>query len=260
MAYLSITSAWNETTAFVKREGKLLFPVAFALLALPAIVFQYFAPEQNPAQPPEAGPWMWLLIPFIVLTIWGTLTLTTLALRPGTVVAEALASAGRRLPVAIGAALLLAIGGALLFVPIQLAFLATASRGVLIVGVCALAVAVVVVGVRMAMLNPVAAAEPGGPIMLIRRSWTLTSGHFWKLLGFLVLALVLIIVLSIAVTAIGGILAALIGGAIGDTGVTKLLILLLGGLLNAILSVYLVVTMARIYAQLAGEPSAPAAN
>ena len=34
MTSLSIGKAWEETVAFVKREGALLFPVAFVFLAL----------------------------------------------------------------------------------------------------------------------------------------------------------------------------------------------------------------------------------
>src|SRR3546814_4189589 len=42
---LSIGAAWEETLAFVKREGTLLFPVALLFLALPGVVLQLLLPD-----------------------------------------------------------------------------------------------------------------------------------------------------------------------------------------------------------------------
>ena len=40
MANLSITTAWNETVAFIAREARLVLPIAFLLLALPGAAMQ----------------------------------------------------------------------------------------------------------------------------------------------------------------------------------------------------------------------------
>src|SRR3546814_2457647 len=45
MNRLSIGAAWEETLAFVKREGTLLFPVALLFLALPGVVLQLLLPD-----------------------------------------------------------------------------------------------------------------------------------------------------------------------------------------------------------------------
>src|SRR3546814_17017291 len=42
---LSIGAAWEETLAFVKREGTLLFPVALLFMALPGVVLQLLLPD-----------------------------------------------------------------------------------------------------------------------------------------------------------------------------------------------------------------------
>ena len=48
MANLSITTAWNETASFVQREARLLFPIAFLLIALPGGLFQMMLPATVP--------------------------------------------------------------------------------------------------------------------------------------------------------------------------------------------------------------------
>src|SRR3546814_17579083 len=45
MNRLSIVAAWEETLAFVKREGTFLFPVALLFLALPGVVLQHLLPD-----------------------------------------------------------------------------------------------------------------------------------------------------------------------------------------------------------------------
>ena len=62
------------------------------------------------------------------------------------------------------------------------------------------------------MSAPVASAEAAGPIAIIRRSWTLTSGHWWHLFGFLLLFFIGAIVLLLAVSAAAGVVAGLFFG------------------------------------------------
>ena len=60
------------------------------------------------------------------------------------------------------------------------------------------------VGVRMMMTAPVASIEPVGPVALIKRSWQLTAGHFWRLFGFLVLFFVAGMIVIFAIEAVVG--------------------------------------------------------
>lgn len=55
MRKLSISDAWTETLALVKREGRLLFPVAFALYTVPSVLVQFLAPEMSAGEEPEPG-------------------------------------------------------------------------------------------------------------------------------------------------------------------------------------------------------------
>ena len=81
MANLSITTAWNETAAFVQREARLLFPIAFLLIALPGAMLQALMPAAGArpaARSPAPGS---LLIPVLILaSMIGKLAISYLAL------------------------------------------------------------------------------------------------------------------------------------------------------------------------------------
>lgn len=258
MANLSITTAWNEAVAFVKREAQLLFPLAFLLMSLPAAILQASIPAPaSPQDSPEPGLWLLLLPIVIVLSITGSLAINILALRQNMSGGEAIRHGLRRAPAAIGAALLLALAYILALIPLVLVTGSAAAAGqaemsatqallILVYAVIAL-----LIGVRFVLMTPVAAAEPVGPIAIIRRSWQLTSGHYWKLLGFLLLLVALFMIVSVAVTAILGILVFSLGGPPEPGSVSSFVMLLIGAVLNCVFAVYFASMYARIYAQLA---------
>jgi hypothetical protein len=109
------------------------------------------------------------------------------------------------------------------------------------------------VGVRMVLAAPAASAEPLGPIAIIRRSWTLTAGHWWKLFGFLVAFIIgagaLLLALGTALTT----LVTLSLGTVTAMSASALVIGLVQALVNALISTVFAVMLARIYAQLAGR-------
>lgn len=255
MKKLSITTAWNETAPFVKRQFGLLFLIAFGLVALPTIILQAAMPAAPPGQPPEGGSWMLLVIPVIVLGVVGSLTITTLALARASDAREAFLHALRRFAPVLLATLLLGLAAALVALPVAviLVLLAGTGAGGLVLVTLAIVLAFVFVWVRMMLLNPVGAVEPIGPVAILRRSWMLTAGRFWKLLGFLVVMVILFVVVTFAVSAVLGSVIILLAGQPQDGNLTQVLLLLLNGLLNAGFSVFLTVMIARIYAQLTGE-------
>lgn len=259
MANLSISEAWNESASFARREAQLLFPVAFLLMALPGAVLQMFAPQPVPGQPPELGLWLAFVPVVVVLSLIGTLAVTHLALRPGSSVGEALQLGARRFLPLLGAVLLIGLGAAILIFP--LAIIATilgggasgaptpAALGLLVL----LCVPVFVFfWVRLALTTPVAAAEGAGPIAIIQRSWALTQGHFWPLLGFLLLFVIVLFVVTLAVGAVGGLLIFFIAGTPEPGSLAMLFVMLLSALVNAIVGALFAVALARIYVQLGG--------
>lgn len=257
MQNLSITNAWNETAAFVKREFGLLFLIAFGLVALPTVILQAAMPPAAPGQTPEAGGWMLLIIPVLAFSIIGSITMTIMALGRAADARGAFSTAIRRFPVVLVAALLLGFTAVMVVFPVAVVLVLLAGTGpaALVLLTIATVLTFAFVWIRMILLNPVGAVEPLSPLAILRRSWRLTAGHFWKLFGFVVMMLVIFLVVSLAANAVLGSLVILLAGQPRDGNLSEVLLLLLGGVFNAILSVFLTVMIARIYGQLAGEPT-----
>lgn len=254
MAGLSITAAWNETAAFMAREARLVLPVGFMLIALPGAIVQAATPAAPPGELPEPGLWL-ALVPFaFIATLIGNLAISVLALRPGTSVGEAIQRGVQRFLPVFGAAMLAGLGLMLALVPVVLVAGAAAVAGgqaLAVVPVLMIIPLLIFFWIRLLMLNPVGAAEAGGPVAILKRSWALTAGRFWQLLGFLVLLLIVALVASGAVAAVGGTLITVtLGPPLPDT-LSFYLLLILSALVQAVLASIFGVMIARIYAQLA---------
>ena len=265
MANLSITEVWNETADFVRREARLLFPIAFLLVALPGSVLQLFMPQPAaPAELPEAGLWLLFLPLAAVLAMIGTIALNYLALRPGASVGEALQRGGRRFIFLFAASLLVALAAALALVPLLIlvgGLAAAAGGGASATPAAAFAlvlvmlVAMLALWVRLLLMTPVAAVEEGGPIGIIRRSWDLTRGHFWRLFAFAVLVLVAASIAMGVITLLVGIVVALFAGPPDPLTLSAILMALVTALLQALFTMIFATLIARIYAQLTGSPA-----
>lgn len=255
MTALSITDAWNETVAFMGREGRLVLPVGFMLIALPGAILQAATPAAQPNELPEPGLWL-ALVPFaVVATMIGNLAISVLALRPGASVAEAIQQGARRFLPVLGAALLIGLGSMLAMAPV----LVVAALAAAAVGVPALAAIPVLLVIplliflwtRLLLANPIGAVESGGPVTILKRSWALTAGRFWQLLGFLILLLLVALVASGAVAAVGGTLITLSFGPPRPDSLSFYLVLILSTAVQACLASIFAVMVARIYARLA---------
>lgn len=257
MSKLSITTAWNEAAAFVKREAGLLIPIALGLVALPTALLQLMAPEAAPGQQPEAGAWMLLIIPIAIVTSIGTLAITILALGRETVVGSALSLAARRVWSLLGASLLLALAIVVALIPVTviLALLVQNQTALVAMTVILLFPLMLILWVRLMLMTPVAGAEGLGPVAILKRSWALTRGHTGKLLGFMLLVIIAFVVLAAAVSMVIGILVALLLGPPDPGSLAFFVLLLVGALLNTAFVLYFASTLARIYAQLAGQPT-----
>lgn len=194
-----------------------------------------------------------------------TLAFTTAVLgdyegRPTTVGGMVRVALGRALP-ALGAALLAAL--ALLGVIVGAVVLAVTALTLLpapggdaggpgaflaiLVAVAALVLAMVVI-VRLALPAAVLAAEPGGVLRALRRSWHLTGGNTWR--SFAVLATV-----AIALTIVGSTLLELLASIVTDgfaagMGLGDLSDALLSGLVSTLLAPVGGVVLAVLYLDL----------
>jgi hypothetical protein len=255
MARLSINEAWSETATFVKHEWQLIYPIGFLLIALPGALLRAAVPVVVPGQLPEPGLWLALLPVAIVLTLIGNIAISRLALRTGTSVAESLQHGARRFFTLFLAALLtgLALMAVALPVIILLAGIATASGNPAIAASGAILFLPIFafVWTRLILMTPIAAAEEGGPVAVIRRSWSLTAGNFWPLLGFLALLVLVALIVSMAVGVVFGSIIVLAAGQPLPGTLSAWLILIVSALVQAMLSSVFAVVIARVYAQLA---------
>ena len=269
MRRLSITTAWNESAEFLKDHFGSLFTIAVAFIALPQVALQALGPAAAtaPGATPEPGLWLILLPVVLVLGIAGSLTISTLALGRETVVGDAVRHGFRRFLPMLGTVLLLLAAATLLLVPLgmlsgiqpgDLTAPAPARAGRIALVLLLVLAAGLFFAVRLLLLTPVAAAEPVGPVAIITRSWALTRGHFWKLLGFVALITVAASVVTMVATMITGLIVALIAGPPDPGSVSSLVVLLVAGLINAAFIVVMTTLVARIYVQLAAAPAEPA--
>lgn len=262
MTTMSIGKAWEEAVAFVTREASLLFPVALLFVALPGLILQEMTPPELEAwfaQPkadaiPAMPPGFALAMVLTIILIWfGSLALFALALRPGISVGEALRLSFARLPVLIGTALVVVgiMGGIFavaLMVSVLLSLLSKALATTLGLLLAAGAVGLIFyASIRLVLLNPVVIDSQEGVMASLRRGWVLTRGHFLRLFAFLLI----VMILSTIVTSVAQVVVGLLGGLIAGAEGARIAGSIAGAAVSAIIQVYMLVMIARLYRQAA---------
>jgi membrane-anchored glycerophosphoryl diester phosphodiesterase (GDPDase) len=264
---LSISAAWDRAKARFASDGSLLLTVALALIALPSALAEFAFPQRNPfAGIGSAGEAIAMLV-VAVLGIVGQLALVRLALGPSISVGEAIAHGARRSLYFLGSALIFLVGLLILAIPFGALMLALgvpmtggvpAADGRAALVVLAFVVAIVFLSTRLILSAPVASMEAAGPIAILRRSWQLTSGHFWRLFGFVILFLIG----ALAVTAAAGIMVQLVVvglfGPLEPLTAGALVVALILALVTAGITALFIVIAAQIFAQLAAPEAARA--
>lgn len=265
MHRLSISLAWEDTKLRLASDGRLLASVAAALIALPLAILGVFTPDSF-AFGTATDAWSALLVIVVALVLLlAQLAIVRLAVGPSVSVGDAIVHGGRRLPfyflagVLIGIALLIIVAAAgvlLLSVGVSVNEDQVPSSPAAWLILVALIAVYCVAWVRViAMSAAVASAEAVGPIAIIRRSWDITAGHFWQLLGF---GLLFFVGASIALMAIGFVSALVVGillGPLDPLSVSALIVAIINSILNAAIVTVLTVMLARIYVQLSGRGS-----
>lgn len=265
MANLSISAAWDESKAILAREGKLLASVALALVGLPALVSGLVSPQSVPAGDRSLSGDL-LVIVTSLIALAGQLALIRLALGPSVTVGGAIAHGLKRLPIYLVSGILIMIALLVAAIPFVLILAALGvpldetmkpSGTVALLAILYVAVALFV-GVRMIMAGPVASAEHVGPVAILKRSWALTDGNFWRLLGFLAAFFVGAMVVLLAIGAAVGVLIGVAAGRIEPMSGSALVVALVQALLNAIITTVFAVMLARLYVQATGGGEAQA--
>jgi hypothetical protein len=260
MRALSLSQAWDDTKAIITRDGRLFASVALALVALPAVIEGLVSPRGMDS----SAPW-WVdavMIVVSLIALAGQLALIRLALGPSITVGGAIAHGVRRMPIYLLAAILILVAMFIAAMPFAVVLTLVgvplpasgvpASPPAVVAAMLYLAL-ICFVAVRMLMSAPVASAEPAWPLAIVRRSWELTAGNWWRLFAFFVLFLVAAIALVSGLGSATGVAVSLLVGPITPLSTGALVVALVQALFNTVVTTCLAVMLARIYVQLSAR-------
>lgn len=254
--------AWQDAQAAIKTNREVLLALAGVFFLIPTLAFTLLYPQpqapdgMTPQQAAtlvetfyrESFPF---LLPVVAAQVVGAMTIMTLftdrtrptvggAIRHGAVDTVVFLAAMLAFWVVSGLALGIVVAIAALTGVATLAGLVTAAcLGVMLY--CTL---------RMAMVMPVIAVEgERNPLLALRRSWNLTNGNAGRIFVVLLLLFVVYFVISMALTALGGIGAALVLGA----KASNIVVAVLTASAGAVFTLYVIAMLAMIHRQLGGS-------
>ena len=189
MPKLSLSRAWEETTRVLAQDGRLFLAVALALFVLPGLILGVTVPETVTGELPPAGPWIAVAVVAVLISLVGQLAVIRLSMEPHMAVGEAIMHGLRRVLAYVAAALLwlipiLILGSGLYGV---LALNESHPSVAAAIALLVLTAVGIFLAVRLMLSSPVASAEEIGPLSILRRSWRLSRGNWWRLLVFLLL-------------------------------------------------------------------------
>ncbi len=240
---LSAGSIWQAVLAVLRRDFWTLFAIAAPFTLLVDMVLAQFGPPQ-PKTMAEFTPRVLLILVLIpaLIGIIAQLAVARLAAAPDEAPRTALATALRRAPFFLIAALLVAwplglAGGIIGAVP----GLQWAAGLLILPGLYLLA--------RLYPMAVAAVVEPLGPVALLRRTWTLTAGRGGAIGWLMLLSLLLLIGASLIATGVGGALASVLT-LIGLKSIGVFVANLANALLACLFSIGSAVAATQIYERL----------
>jgi hypothetical protein len=262
MSKFSISTAWEESKGLLARDGRLFASVALALIVLPAVIAGVIDPR-GPGEV-DAPRWFDLVVLVIsLISMGGQLALIRLALGPSVTVAGAVSHGlGRLLPYIV-ALVILGLAAIVLSIPFGMAAIAMGLNieqgtieslsGPVALLLFAMVLLFLFIAVRFLMTMPVASAERVGPFEILKRSWSLTEGHWLKLFLFLLVALFAAVLILATVSMVVGSLVLILFGSAEPMSVGALIGALVESVFTGIFSVLFTLMLTRIYVQLSGR-------
>lgn len=255
MNKLSIGDVWVQSAAFLRAEGRLVAPIALALLAIPGALLMMIMPPDSKGAPttmadqPPPGPWLLGALLLLGVMLVGQLAISRLAIGWDGSVGSALKLSARRFLTLLGANMLLVV---IVFVPllIVLTLFSLGGKAGEALGWVVIAIPLLMVFIRASLSLPIAVNETDGPLATLRRSFAISRGSSWRLLGFAAVFAMGAVVLAGAVSAVTGLVLVALVGAPEPWSVALALMALVAGVAQAaILSVWTVM-LSRIYLSL----------
>lgn len=262
---LDTNLAWQNAHAAIKGNREALLAIAGVFFFLPSLAFSLLYP-QPPAAAGSMTPQQAMAffekfyresLPFTlamtVTQIVGTMAILRLfagANRP--TVGDAIAKGAVDAAVFLVTMFTVSLIGSILAGLILALAAVTGQQAVAGITMAAVIVALFYVFLRLILVMPVMAVEGlRSPAAALPRSWALTRGNVTRILLFMMLMVLAYAVIVGVVSAVLGIVLALVIGATG----AKIAVAILAAALGAVFTLYLFTSLAAIHRQLAG-PSA----
>jgi hypothetical protein len=260
MARLDSNAAWKEAASLVAGNRELFLVLAGVFFLFPGLASAVFVgepplasgmtPDQMMAAFGEfyADTW-WIVVLSSVLQVVGMLAVLTLMRdRSRPTVAEAIRAGLAGLLPYLAAQLLL-VAGVVVIGGTAVGATAAVMPGLAMVLTLMLVGFLAFAAIRLIVVGPVIAVEGvRNPIVAMRRSWGLTRGNFWRILGFLVLVAILFIVVVAVIMLVIGLVLALVSS--GET--QRVLAATASSALTALAMLYFIGITAAIHRQLGG--------
>jgi hypothetical protein len=247
----SYSAVWDDTVALLRAHAPLIAALAGVFIFLPALLVGHFLPQPEPVAGAEAGE-MWRLLGEYFTVNWHWLLLQSLVNTIGTIAILILVFA--RQGTSVGGA----ISAAVLLLPFY--FLASLLSGLAIgIGLLLLIVPGLYLFGRLAPLAPVVVAENRrNPIDAIARTFAVTRGKGWAVLGLVILVVIPGVIAMMVANMIFGFVFRLAAGQ--ELG--ALLSLIVNSATATALTIVLLLLYAAIYRALAdrSEPVPAAAD
>jgi hypothetical protein len=235
----SYSAVWDGTVRTLKANASLLLPIAGVFLFLPTAITAYLAP------PPVAAETLQPMLDHYRENFW-LLFLVQLIGFVGNLAMLALLLDDRR--PTVGGAIAASLRLLLPYLAVSII-----SGAMIIAGLFALLIPGIYLVGRLAAAGPILVAEGRrNPIDVISRSFAVTKGNGWAVVGLILLVFVAFYILSTAVTVVLGSVLLLMDRAT-EGSVGAFLLLVLGAAVGAAFNTVLIALVASIYRRLTGE-------
>ena len=253
---------WDRTTDVLSGRGRTLAGIAAMAIFLPGVVRSGYSLYVGKDTPMAALVGGLIAIVASLVAVWAQLTLIALSTDPATTEPQAAAVGRARLLPTIGVGVLIGIVFGIFMMPIFIALIGAGwnpqamqagqmpvlSAGLAgFIGLYSLAyfIAFLWCAARLSLWTPVMVNERLG-VGAIARSFALTRGITWKIIGVFVLYLIVLVVAFSAVTAVTGVVFGLILGS-GARPTVGFLSSIAGGAVTTAFSTLAAVFTAQLY-------------
>lgn len=255
-------TVWDRTTEFLGEHLSAVLPIALLAIFLPAAVQTSIEPLARHSDTAKLTVNAASLL-FSVLSLWGQLAIVALVLDPAAARGGATRIATGRLLPMICVAVLLLLGALLLILPIpivlgvsgydlraamngQAAAVPPNAAGFIVLYSLVLLPAFLFLTARLALVTPLVVAERLGT-RVFARSFALTRGIAWKIIGVVVLLAIVAIVSVLAVRTVFGSILQLIAGGDGDVTIATVLTAVLVSVVSTGFTVLATAFTAKLY-------------